>query len=88
MMEVGVIRRIPKKAKRWHIVADEIRPLKECLSVGKALAHEEKVKLLRMAASARRASFKRLRDGGKEHWLRHKQSHKCHNSRRVETASY
>jgi len=48
-MEMGVIRRILKRAKRWHIVAEDIRPLKERREVGRALAHEEKLRLLRLA---------------------------------------
>jgi integrase len=48
-MEMGAIRRILKRAKRWHVVAEDIRPLKECRSIGRALAYEEKVKLLRTA---------------------------------------
>jgi len=48
-MEMGVIRRILKRAKRWHIVAEDIHPLKERREVGRALAHEEKVRLLRVA---------------------------------------
>jgi integrase len=50
-MEMGAIRRMLKRAKRWHIVADDIRPLKETRNVGKALAHEEKLKLLKLAGS-------------------------------------
>ena len=48
-MEMGVIRRILKRAKRWHLVAEDIRPLKERREVGRALAHEEKLRLLRLA---------------------------------------
>jgi integrase len=48
-MEMGTIRRILKRAKRWHIVAEDIRPLKERREVGRAMAHEEKVRLLRVA---------------------------------------
>jgi integrase len=48
-MEVGVIRRILKRAKRWHLLCVDIRPLKEPRSVGRALTHEEKLKLLRVA---------------------------------------
>jgi integrase len=50
-MEIGVIRRILKRAKRWHLIADDIRPLKERREVGRALSHEEKVWLLRVAGS-------------------------------------
>ena len=49
-MEMGSIRRILKRAKRWHIVAEDIHPLKERRNVGQAMAHEEKIRLLRTAA--------------------------------------
>jgi integrase len=49
-MEMGAIRRILKRAKGWHVVAEDIRPLKERREVGRAMAHEEKVRLLRLAA--------------------------------------
>jgi hypothetical protein len=39
-MELGALRRILKKAKRWYLVADEIKPLPERRDVGRALAHE------------------------------------------------
>jgi integrase len=48
-MEVGVIRRILKRAKRWHLLSADIRPMKEPRSVGRALTHEEKLKLLHVA---------------------------------------
>jgi integrase len=50
-MEMGVIRRMLKKAKRWHLVGAEIKPLREPRSIGRALAHSEKVKLLAKAKS-------------------------------------
>jgi integrase len=50
-MEMGVIRRILKKAKRWHLVGTEIKPLREPRSIGRALSHSEKVKLLTKAKS-------------------------------------
>ena len=50
-MEMGAIRRILKRAKRWHVVAEDIRPLKERHDIGRALAHEEKIRLLRVAGS-------------------------------------
>jgi len=37
-MEMGSIRRILKRAKRWHIVAEDIHPLKERRDVGRAMA--------------------------------------------------
>jgi integrase len=50
-MEVGVIRRILQRAKRWSVIADDIRPLKEPRSIGQALSYEQKVRLLRAADS-------------------------------------
>ena len=49
-MEMGAIRRILKRAKRWHVVAEDIRPLKERRpEAGRALLHEEKLRLLKLA---------------------------------------
>jgi len=45
-IEVGVIRRMLKRAKRWHLFGADIRPLKEPRSVGRALTFDEKLKLL------------------------------------------
>jgi integrase len=50
-MEMGAIRRILKRAKRWHLVSSDLRPLKERRQVGRALTHEEKVRLLKIAES-------------------------------------
>jgi integrase len=50
-MEMGVIRRMLKKAKRWHLVGAEIKPLREPRSIGRALTHSEKLKLLAKAKS-------------------------------------
>ena len=50
-MELGVIRRLLKKAKRWHLVGGEIKPLREPRSIGKALSHSEKLRLLAKAKS-------------------------------------
>lgn len=49
-MEIGVLRRILKRAKRWHTIADDIRPLKEPRSIGRALTAEQKLKLLEVAS--------------------------------------
>jgi integrase len=48
-MEVGVIRRILKRARRWRLLGTDIHPLKEPRSVGRALSYEEKLRLLRIA---------------------------------------
>jgi len=48
-MEVGVLRRMLKRAKRWHLVGGDLRPLKEPRSIGRALTYDEKLRLLRTA---------------------------------------
>jgi integrase len=46
-MEMGVIRRILKRAKRWHVIAADFKPLREPRgSIGRALSFAEKAKLL------------------------------------------
>ena len=50
-MELGILRRILKRAKRWHLIAEDCKPLPERRDIGRALAHEQKVKLLKAAAS-------------------------------------
>ena len=50
-MEMGVIRRILMRAKRWHLVGAEIKPLREPRSIGRALSHSEKLRLLGKAKS-------------------------------------
>jgi integrase len=49
-MEIGCLRRILKRARRWHLLADDIKPLKEPRTIGRALTHEEKLKLLKTAS--------------------------------------
>ncbi len=49
--ELGIIRGVLKRAKRWHHLADEIRPLPVRENIGRALTYEEKVKLLKRAAA-------------------------------------
>jgi len=48
-MELGILRRILKRAKRWHLLADDIKALPERHNVGRALKHEDKAKLLKAA---------------------------------------
>jgi integrase len=48
--ELDVIRGVLKAAKRWHRFVDEVKPLKKSENIGRALLHEEKVKLLHVAA--------------------------------------
>jgi integrase len=50
-MEIGILRRILKRAKRWHFVEDEIPRLPERRDIGRALKPEEKLHLLRLAQS-------------------------------------
>jgi len=49
-MEIGILRRVLKRAKRWSLIADELPRLPERRDVGRALTSEEKARLLRMAA--------------------------------------
>jgi integrase len=50
-MEIGILRRVLKRAKRWHLVADEIPRLPERRDIGRALAPEEKLRLIKVAQS-------------------------------------
>jgi integrase len=50
-MEVGILRRILKRARRWHLFAEDIKLLPERHDVGRALQRGEKQKLLKCAAS-------------------------------------
>jgi integrase len=50
-MELGILRRILKRAKRWHLLAEDVKPLPERHNVGRALQHSEKLELLKVAAS-------------------------------------
>ena len=50
-MEVGLLRRILKKANRWHIIAEGVKMLPERSDIGRALTPEEKARLLEAAAS-------------------------------------
>jgi integrase len=47
--ELGILRRILKRAKLWARVADDIRPLREPSTIGRALTETEKQRLLKMA---------------------------------------
>jgi integrase len=49
-LELGVLRGVLKRAKRWHLLADEIKPLPIQSDVGQALSYEEKLRLIRTAA--------------------------------------
>jgi len=47
--ELGILRRILKRARLWARVADDIRPLREPSTIGKALTEQEKQRLLKTA---------------------------------------
>jgi integrase len=48
-MEIGILRRVLKRARRWSQVDDEVPRLPERRDIGRALSEEEKRRLLRMA---------------------------------------
>jgi integrase len=48
--EVGFMRRLLKKARLWHRIDDDIKPLKEGRSIGRALSEEEIIRLRTKAA--------------------------------------
>src|SRR6516225_710548 len=48
--ELGILRRIMKRARIWSRVADDIRPLREPSTIGRALTEDEKQTLLKTAA--------------------------------------
>jgi integrase len=50
-LELGILRRILKRGKLWHRMADDIKPLPERRDIGRALTYEEKVRLLKTANS-------------------------------------
>jgi integrase len=50
-MEVGVIRRMLKRAKRWGALAEDIKPLREPRNVGRAMSLEHKLRLLSTAGA-------------------------------------
>ena len=47
--ELGILRRILKRAKLWARVAEDIKPLREPSTIGRALTQEEQQRLLRTA---------------------------------------
>jgi hypothetical protein len=48
--ELGILRRVLKRAKLWARVADDIRPLKDPNTIGRALTYEEQERLLKTAS--------------------------------------
>jgi integrase len=49
--ELDCLRGVLKKAKRWHLFADDIHPLPVRQNVGRALDYDEKLRLLKIASS-------------------------------------
>ncbi len=49
--ELDIIRGVLKKAKRWHLFADDIKPLPVRQTIGRAMSYEEKTRLLKVAAA-------------------------------------
>jgi integrase len=47
--ELGILRRMLKRARLWARVADDIRPLREPSTIGRALTEEDKQRLLKTA---------------------------------------
>jgi integrase len=47
--ELGILRRIMKRARIWARVADDVRPLREPSTIGRALTEDEKQRLLKTA---------------------------------------
>jgi integrase len=47
--ELGILRRILKRARLWARVADDVRPLKEPATIGRALSEDEQQRLLKTA---------------------------------------
>jgi integrase len=48
-LELSVLRGVLKRAKRWQLMADDIKPLPVRHCVGRALSHEEKARLIKAA---------------------------------------
>jgi len=49
-LETGVLRSVMKRAKPWHLFADEIRPLPVRTQIGRAMTLDDKLRLTRTAA--------------------------------------
>jgi len=49
-MEIGILRRVLKRGKRWSLIADEVPRLPERRDIGRALSFDQKARLLRIAA--------------------------------------
>jgi integrase len=59
-MEVSCLARILRRAKRWHLMADEFRPLPERRDIGRVLTPDQKMKLMKTALSRSEWQIARL----------------------------
>ena len=50
-VDVAWLSRILKRAKRWHLFSEELKPLPERHNIGRALGHEEEIWLNHIAAA-------------------------------------
>jgi hypothetical protein len=50
-MEMAFVRRLLKRAKRLHLVADDLKPLPERRDIGRALTPDEELRLLKVGNS-------------------------------------
>jgi integrase len=50
-LEIGVLRNVMKRAKLWHLFAEEIKPLPVHAQVGRAMTMDEKIRLTRAATT-------------------------------------
>jgi hypothetical protein len=49
--EVGVLRRVLKQFKLWHLVGEDYKPLPEPKDIGRALSPEQELRLFSVASS-------------------------------------
>ena len=50
-IEIGVLRRILKQFKMWHLIGDGYKPLPEARNIGRALSPEHELRLFSVASS-------------------------------------
>jgi integrase len=49
--ELDIIRGVLKRARRWHLFAEDVKPLRLPETIGRALTDDEKIRLLHLASS-------------------------------------
>jgi hypothetical protein len=52
-IEVGVLRRVLKQFKLWHLVGEDYKPLPEPKDIGRALSPEQELRLFSVASTRR-----------------------------------